>query len=80
MAKPRKRPGSKLWFCEVRRKGHPAQRASFPVHADAVAWIRNTEKSLDDGQHLSTRTQTLAWLIKQYRKKDEEDEETTKES
>jgi len=67
MAKPRKRTGSNKWFCEVRRKGHPPQRATFALHGDAKAWIRNTEKSLDEGARPSSRKQTLAWLIEQYR-------------
>jgi integrase len=75
MAKPRKRAGK--WFCEVRKKGHPAQRKTFALYDDAKAWIRNTEKSLDEGARLSSRKQTLSWLLTEYREANTLDTYTT---
>lgn len=69
MASIRKRKAKRgyKFMAEVRRKGHPAQRKTFPTQADAKAWIRKVEASMDDGEVLSSSRHTMSWLLEQYR-------------
>lgn len=38
------------WRALIRRKGHPDRSKSFPSHAEAEAWARATESSVDRGE------------------------------
>ena len=68
MATFRKR-GSK-WHVQVRRSGHPAITRSFTHKADAEAWVRKTERQIDNGDvvanHHTLKSHTIGSLPKRY--------------
>lgn len=62
--------GDLQWRVRVRRKGHPAQSATFETKAEAERWAREVESSMAagrfrDSSHL--RSITLRELIRRYR-------------
>ena len=61
--------GSASYRVEVRLKGCPPQRASFPRITDAKRWARNTESAIQENRYFKTtesRKHTLADLIDRY--------------
>lgn len=61
--------GTASYRVEVRLKGHPAQRATFPRLTDARAWARDTESDIKHGRHFKTteaKRHTLADLVDRY--------------
>ncbi len=61
MAAIRKRGNS--WQVQIRRQGFSPLAQSFPTHADAVAWARDKERSIDRSEilpnHHSLKAVTL---------------------
>jgi integrase len=63
--------GTKVYRVKIRRKGYPAQTATFPRKTDAKKWSQNTESAIHEGRHFKTteaKRHTFAEMIKRYRK------------
>lgn len=63
--------GEKRFRVVVRKKGRPAQRATFTRLTDARKWARQTESAIEEGRHFKTqeaRRHTLAEMIDRYLK------------
>ncbi len=61
--------GSKSYRVEVRLKGYPAQRATFPRLTDARRWAQQTEAAIREGRHFKTteaKRHTLGDVIDRY--------------
>lgn len=61
--------GSKVFRVKVRRKGHPAQSATFKRKTDARKWSQNTEAAIQEGRHFKTteaKRHTFSEMIKRY--------------
>jgi len=61
--------GATSYRVEVRLKGHPAQRATFPRLTDARKWAQATESAIREGRHFKTteaKRHTLADLVGRY--------------
>jgi hypothetical protein len=69
MATIRKR--NERWHVQVRRAGFPSLTKSFISRADAQAWARETERSIDRNElptiHRGIKLSTLAELLVRYR-------------
>jgi len=64
-----KSDGTKAWFVEIRKKGHPPQRATFRRRTNAEKWARDTESDIERGRYFQTleaKRHTLADLIDCY--------------
>jgi integrase len=66
MASIRRRRGK--WQAQVRRRGAPAQSATFPTRAAAKRWASRLEREIDEGRALSgvAVTGTVRELIQRY--------------
>ncbi|WEK50889.1 MAG: hypothetical protein P0Y66_02055 [Candidatus Kaistia colombiensis] len=68
MATIRKRGAA--WQAQVRRQGYPLLTKSFPSHADAQAWARDQERSIDRAElptnQAELKTVTLRDLLDRY--------------
>jgi len=63
------RNGSKSYRVEVRLKGCPAQRATFPRLTDAKRWAQQTEAAIREGRHfgaIEAKRHTVVDLIDRY--------------
>lgn len=61
--------GTMAYRVEVRLKGHPAQRATFPRLTDARKWAQSTEAAIREGRHFGiteAKRHTVADLIDRY--------------
>lgn len=56
------------WQVRVQRKGFPAVAKSFLTKEDAQRWARSIERQMDLGEYSPVGLDTLADLIKRYRK------------
>ena len=59
------------WFAQVRRKGFASQYKTFRLKADALAWARQAEGSIDEGKApfgtLSPKGISLRCLLERYK-------------
>jgi hypothetical protein len=67
---PTIRKRGQTWQAQVRRAGYPALSKSFSTRADAIAWAREKERSIDRAE-LPTdikelKRLTVADLLKRY--------------
>lgn len=52
---------------QIRRRGHPAECATFPVRAQAVAWAAAREAEIIGSRHGLIPTRTVRQALERYR-------------